>query len=135
MFKTITAQRAILWALMATLVGCAAQPVELDLPADAPAEISFEPYRTLAAQTRWQVGSNQFVMEVYRAGRLARLGHNHIISSTGLAGMIFYDAANVEHHNAFADLYLPLATLNVDNTNLRALAGGEFASKPSSTLR
>ncbi len=65
-------------------------------------------------------------VKVFRSGRLARLGHNHIISTSQLSGWIVGDGDQI-----MADLFVRLDQLDVDSPVLRAAAGPEFASSPS----
>ena len=65
-------------------------------------------------------------IRVYREGRLAHLGHNHIISSRDLQGSIVL-APNVE--DSTVDLRLPVASLVVDDPALREAAGKDFEAK------
>ncbi|HEV2218949.1 MAG TPA: YceI family protein [Casimicrobiaceae bacterium] len=62
------------------------------------------------------------VVEVRRAGSLARLGHDHVIASHDLRGYVAPDAGR-------ADLYVRLDRLTVDEPQLRAQAG--FDTQPS----
>lgn len=67
-------------------------------------------------------------LQVYRGGRLARLGHNHVISSSDIRGLL---RLSPNPANSRADLYLPVASLEVDNAELRAAAGADFQTEPS----
>jgi hypothetical protein len=62
------------------------------------------------------------VIEVYRAGSLAKLGHDHVVASHDVGGYIAADDNR-------ADLYVRLDTLAVDEPDLRAQAG--FDTHPS----
>ncbi len=62
------------------------------------------------------------VVEVRRAGSLARLGHDHVVASHDLRGYVAPDAGR-------ADLYVSLDRLTVDEPSLRAQAG--FDTQPS----
>jgi hypothetical protein len=68
---------------------------------------------------------SQVIIYVYKAGALAKLGHDHVIASYNLSGYILDDS-----NQAQADITVPLALLVVDETNLRKQAG--FTSEPSS---
>jgi len=59
----------------------------------------------------------------YRDGRLGRLGHNHVISSSELWGYV--RLAGSIRESGFA-LCLPVDTLVVDDPGLRAAAGEQF---------
>jgi len=62
------------------------------------------------------------VLEVRRAGSLARLGHDHVIASHDVQGSIAPRAG-------VADFYVPLGLLVVDESALRAEAG--FDTQPT----
>jgi hypothetical protein len=71
---------------------------------------------------------SQIDVFVYRGGRLARLGHNHVVTSRDVAGYVY--AADGASGSRF-DFFFPVGTLTVDEPELRAAAGPEFASQPS----
>jgi polyisoprenoid-binding protein YceI len=73
-------------------------------------------------------GESQLDIFVRRGGRLARLGHNHIVTSRDVAGFVL-DAADPARSRF--DFYFPVATLVVDDPALRAEAGPDYASQPS----
>lgn len=62
------------------------------------------------------------VVEVRRAGSLAKLGHDHVIAAHDLRGFVAPDERR-------ADLYVRLDTLTVDEPQLRAKAG--FDTEPT----
>jgi YceI-like domain. len=62
------------------------------------------------------------VIEVHRAGALARLGHDHVVASHNVSGY-----ASIAE--GLADLYVPLEQLVVDEPGLRTEAG--FDTQPS----
>jgi len=66
---------------------------------------------------------------VYKAGTLARLGHNHVIAVAGLTGHVSADAANPS--TSRFELQFPVASLVVDDPKLRNGLGQEFSSVPS----
>ena len=65
---------------------------------------------------------------VYRAGRLQRFGHNHIVTSRDVAGFAF-DAKDASRSHF--DLWFPVDTLSVDEPELRAAEGDAFFSQPT----
>ena len=67
-------------------------------------------------------GESLVVIEVRRAGSLARLGHDHVVASHDVNGY-------VAPQEGRADLYVPLARLAVDEAALRAEAG--FDTQPT----
>jgi hypothetical protein len=60
------------------------------------------------------------VIHVFRAGSLARLGHDHVIAARAIHG---YALLPADLAQARADLYVALDTLSVDEPALRAQAG------------
>lgn len=120
---------ALLFALL-VLQGCVVQPAIPALPEGAPADFPLSRYAQPAEGDRvLQIRDGTLTVKVYRGGRLARLGHNHVITSNGLTGLL--QARANEPTNSFADLYLPLATLVVDEPAARGAAGADFSSTPS----
>jgi polyisoprenoid-binding protein YceI len=66
---------------------------------------------------------------VYKAGALARLGHNHTIEVGDLTGSVAVNAADLSKSQF--DLQFMVADLIVDAAELRGTLGDEFASVPS----
>jgi polyisoprenoid-binding protein YceI len=66
---------------------------------------------------------------VYKAGALARLGHNHAIAVNGLEGSVTVSAADPAASRF--ELLFSVADLVIDNPALRAGLGEEFASVPT----
>jgi polyisoprenoid-binding protein YceI len=64
-------------------------------------------------------------VRVYRGGTLARAGHNHLIASHDLTGTV-YIAKDLQRSSF--ELALPVASLTVDETELRAGEGADFAA-------
>jgi polyisoprenoid-binding protein YceI len=71
---------------------------------------------------RLEPGESLVVVRVYRGGRFAKLGHDHVVSSRDLGGFIDADKGR-------ADFYVAVDSLEVDNPAQRAAAG--FESTPS----
>ena len=108
------------------LAGCAA-PVREPAPAPGvPADFPEAHYREAAAQGkpvfRVDPAQSLVVIEVRRAGRLARLGHDHVVASHEVVGYVAPEEGR-------ADLYIALARLAVDEAPLRAEAG--FDTQPT----
>ena len=96
---------------------------------EAPEAFPHLKYETLAAQG-WQLKSvdpkrTQIIARVYKAGRLARLGHNHIVSTQQPQGRVA-----LHNDRSKADLFVRLDQLEIDRPDLRALAGPGFESTP-----
>ena len=131
-----------LGAALALLAACAPQPVQPPQPVPPPqpsqpsrpagvAEVpppSFplDLYRNASRRGEpvFEVDPAQslVVVEVRRAGSLARLGHDHVVASHDLRGYLAPDERR-------ADLYVRLDRLTVDEPQLRAQAG--FDTQPS----
>jgi hypothetical protein len=107
--------------------GCApplprlAEPLEQE-PADFPREL----YRAALARGepvfRVDPARSLVVIEVHRAGSLARVGHDHVVASHDVQGYAAPDQGR-------SDLYVPLGRLVVDESELRAEA--HFDTQPS----
>ena len=75
-----------------------------------------------ASVYRVEPGDSLVVVRVFRGGQLAKLGHDHVVSSRELRGFIDADRGR-------ADLYVAAESLAVDDPAQRAAAG--FESTPS----
>ena len=69
---------------------------------------------------------SQIVLRVYRGGVMARLGHDHVITSQNVQG---YIALSKNDDQCRADIFVPLLMLNVDDPQQRAAA--ELDTTPS----
>jgi polyisoprenoid-binding protein YceI len=70
-------------------------------------------------------GQSNLDILVYRAGSLASLGHNHVVSSTGLSGNVYLTESIA---TSVFELSFPVAELRVDDHAARAKYGADFAS-------
>ena len=107
----------------------ASEPAAAGAP--APAGFPFDFYQSGATSGRvYRIASDESQLDiyVYRGGRLARLGHNHIVTSRDVTG--FALTADDPARSRF-DLYFPVDALSIDEPELRAAAGDDFASQPS----
>lgn len=69
-------------------------------------------------------------LRVYRAGALARLGHNHVVASRHLQGRLRFGGSL---RDAALTLTIPVTLLTIDEPALRAQAGADFeAAVPDS---
>jgi len=112
---------------LALVLGACAPLVREPAPAPgAPADFPEGYYREALARGRpvFRVdpAESLVVIEVRRAGSLARLGHDHVVASHEVEGFIAPDESR-------ADLYLALGRMAVDEAPLRAEAG--FATQPT----
>ncbi|MEX8193579.1 YceI family protein [Comamonas guangdongensis] len=116
-------------ALTALLAACAQPehgPQPVTASTSAPAEFPAAAYAQVAAQRqkvlRVDPALSQIAITVRSGGPLARLGHDHVVSSRELQGYVAPEQGR-------ADLYLALDSLSVDEPALRAEAG--FDTQPS----
>jgi hypothetical protein len=113
--------------VVAIAAGCATQgPRPSEIALAAPANLPLQYYRDAVAkgETVYSIDPAQsvLVIEVHRAGSLARLGHDHVVASHDIQGLVAPDVGR-------ADLYVELNRLVVDEPNLRSQAG--FDTQPS----
>lgn len=78
-----------------------------------------------AEQYRVTSGDSDLRVLVFRSGSLATLAHNHVISSSALAGTVV--SGDTASESAF-DLRLPVDSLVVDNPDIRAEEGHAFSA-------
>ena len=116
-------------ATLALLLGACALPAPApgnaggrDMPAGFPVDYYADVLRRGGRVLRVSPAESLLVIEVRRAGALARLGHDHVVASRDVQGY-------VAESEARADLYLPLDRMTVDEAELRAQSG--FDTTPS----
>jgi len=111
-------------ALFAMLIAACQRPVtQQDVPEAAQqpmAPLSIDPG---AQQFSLVPAESRMLVRVYRGGRLAQMGHNHIISSTDLRGEIYLSE---QLDSSVFEVRLPVETMAVDKPELRAAAGADF---------
>lgn len=73
--------------------------------------------------------ASEVLWRISKAGLMARFGHNHVISAEQFGGTVLVDADDPT--NSRFELEFPVADLVVDDPELRARFGEEFASVPS----
>lgn len=97
-------------------------------PPSKPAEPSAPtavPTKDLRGATVYEVSaaeSSVYIL-VYRAGTLARLGHNHVMTAAALTGKVWINP--VLEKSGFA-LSFPVEQMVVDDPGARKAAGGDF---------
>ena len=106
---------------------CVVSCVRISPPSAAPDEVVEPGMVWLAAATAYAVrnGDALLVVRAYRAGAMASLGHNHVISSDFVAGNIYVGSA---YTDSWFDLTLPVSSLVVDDERIRAHYGDEFSA-------
>jgi len=118
--------RPIIFSLVSmVLLACAAEsprsPDSTDAIADVPPSATAVRYRIVPEDT-------EIVILAYRAGALARLGHNHVIAANEVEGTVFLDA---QQGRSSFELRVPVAALKIDEPERRLAEGEEFASQPT----
>ena len=109
----------VLWGLS----GCQTRPPPSQTPVPAPVP---------AAQATAPVGAHDYQVVgeesllqilVYRGGAMSRLGHNHVIASHHLSGVVSVtdDATQVRF-----DIGIPVNQLTIDEPAMREQAGADF---------
>ena len=111
-------------ALLAMLIGACQRPVT---PQDV-SEATQQPMAPLIIEPGAQQFSivpeeSRMLVRVYRGGRLAQMGHNHIISSNDLRGEVYLSE---QLESSVFEVRLPVATMAVDKPELRTAAGDDF---------
>jgi polyisoprenoid-binding protein YceI len=76
--------------------------------------------------------ASQVLLEVYREGPMASLGHNHIIAVRELHGSV---QLHDEITRSSFELQFPVAELSVDEPALRAQSGPDFSSIVNDSAR
>lgn len=130
LLRPITRSTALLLG-MAMLVSCTSAP-----PVDAPAAASIQrasppavPASPLLAKVyRIDPAASTLHILVYRGGAMARLGHNHVVSSPNLQGSVWQGASL---DSAGFDITVPVNDLIVDDNATRAAEGEDFAQNVS----
>lgn len=129
---------AVAWLLTLLLAACVAElkPVP-PRPEAAPSGFPETAYRAAARSGpvyRIDPGLSQVTIYVYRDGALAKFGHDHVVASRDVHG---YVSIPDNLADSRADLYLPVATLTMDETGLRKSAGftTELSAKDIETTR
>jgi hypothetical protein len=117
MFKTC----GVIFAA-ALLAACGAPPVRPPPNAGAGKAHARQPGTT---SYRIDSARSELRLLVYRAGPLARLGHNHVIVNRVVTGWI--DAAESVSGSSFS-LEIPVADFVVDDPDARAEEGADFAA-------
>lgn len=109
------------------LVGCPTARRAAPPPQPVPAAPAADFAPPAAGATRYRVvgGESLVVVLAYRGGTLAGLGHNHVIASRTLTGVI--DVLEPPAASSF-ELLLPVAGFSVDEPVLRSGRGADFAS-------
>jgi len=117
----------LLMGLSASCADNAADVVPMPAPEDAPETFPFDVYQHAKerGETVYSIDAqaSTALVHVTRAGFLARFGHDHVVASHDVSGYVLLPDPAGTLSGARADLYLPLASLSVDEAELRETAG------------
>jgi len=108
----------------ALLAGCANAPTVPAVPATSGAIDAAAVVPSSARTFDVDPARTTVTMLVYRAGPLARLGHNHAIVSDLESGQVWLGSSA---QSSGCEVRVPVAALVVDDPQARASAGAEFA--------
>lgn len=111
-------------ALLVVISACRSPLVKPSLPVQPPiAQINAVP-----GATRYEVdgAASSVHILVYRGGAMARLGHNHVVSSSNVAGTLWLHA---DLSRSKLQVTMPVNSLSVDDAAMRATEGADFAAE------
>lgn len=112
------------------LAGCAALPQPEITPVRelSPDNFPFAYYQQASPADVFKVVAASLTLKTYRAGWLKSLAHAHVMTTDTLTGFVHVDP---QGEGSRADLYFRPYDLILDDPEIRAAAGPEFASKRS----
>lgn len=113
-------------ALALTLGGCARQVGQMPAAAAAGVAEPLAPPSVVIETFAVDGARSRVVAQVYRAGRLASLGHNHVVEARMLGGLLLRSGDG----SGYAALTIPVGALRVDDPQARAAAGAGFERQP-----
>jgi polyisoprenoid-binding protein YceI len=109
----------MLWGLAA----CQTSPPPAATPVPAP--ITAQPAVPAPGAQEYQVVGDESLVQilVYRGGAMSRLGHNHVIASHHLAGVV---SVTDDLTQTRFDIGIPVNELTIDEPAMREQAGADF---------
>jgi polyisoprenoid-binding protein YceI len=116
-------------AVLALAIGLAACQPKAVRPVTATPQVpASKPTFDTTGATRYVVDSaaSDVHILVYRGGAMARLGHNHVVSSKNVSGEVYLHNDLAKSH---IELTLPVPSLIVDEPKSRAIEGVDFAAE------
>jgi hypothetical protein len=114
--------------LLTLCLGLAACPRPVQPPAPAPSvppTAPSAPPAEVPGATNYRIDPQASTLDilVYRGGKFAKLGHNHVVSSKSLTGRVWMHR---ELARSGFEIAFPVADLIVDDPEARRAAGSEF---------
>jgi len=116
---------ALLLVFLAPLLQSCQSPAPRDASVAVLAPLEIAPS---ARRFRLRSDQSRLLVLVYRDGRLANLGHNHVVSSNDLQGEIYFTD---DRNNSSFEVRLPVTTMEVDLPQNRVEAGDDFPGELS----
>jgi len=95
-------------------------PPRVAVPVDFPESVYLQAAATTTPVYRIDPSKSLIQVLVYREGALAKMGHDHVVASREVRGYALLPAGLAQ---ARADFYFPVATLSMDEPELRRRAG------------
>ena len=119
------AYRWLLAACFATLASCAAPTGDAPAPPPVAARAVAPTVQAPQSTPHYRIDAAASILHilVYRGGTLARLGHNHVISSRSISGNIWRGSS---HEDSGFSITVPVNTLIVDDNDARSAEGDDF---------
>lgn len=114
------------------LAGCASVPASA--PAQGGGALAAPPPLPKQGAVAYRVvqADSQLRLRVYRAGPLAALGHNHVISTSDIQGTVYVQP---KLERSGFELRIPLKSFVIDKSAQRAQEGAGFEAEPSASAR
>ena len=112
-------RRLVLAVMMATLVSCRTPPPEIPQTRQSLPEFPHDAYRPAKDEHVYRIDSDHSRADIVvrRGGKLARFGHDHVISATRMEGYVL--VATDDPGRSHADVRLSLDSLVVDDPAIR----------------
>jgi polyisoprenoid-binding protein YceI len=111
--------------LASLLASCASRPARQTRPASVPQQPAPEaaPQAQEGREFKVDSAASLLTIRVYRGGALGRAGHNHVIASHSLQGVV---RVPEDPTHASFEVHMPVNELVVDEEALRAKEGPDF---------
>lgn len=137
MRSSVSALTHLLILIVALHLGACQNAPEVRTSPGASSEFPHQVYRQLQTAEgqvyRLDPKASQVRIHVYRGGKLAAQGHNHVILAPEFEGAAFLPRDGLEQ--ARFDLVVPVERLEVDPPAVRAEIGGSFATEADDKAR
>jgi polyisoprenoid-binding protein YceI len=119
-----SAQHSALIVATILIASCSGPAVQPSVSQEA-APARGEPDTTNAEAYKVDGAASTLHVLVYRGGAMARLGHNHVLSTQSVTGTVLLSR---EFQKSHVDLTVPVASFVVDDAKARSAEGEDFAA-------